>query len=129
MSNDAREKAIERLAAILCVADREEYAAEAEKVGREVFDIRGGEYRASWERQARGVLDTLSLVAVPPDLVDAVRAADAAYSQRYPNSLPSEGARCVGNDDVTDVEVDCNETRLALADAILAQLTETKGTT
>jgi hypothetical protein len=109
MSNDAREKAIERLAAILCVADREEDAAEAEKVGREVFDIRGGEYRASWERQARGVLDTLSLVAVPPDLVDAVRAAeDRAIDSRL-------------------VEADAYYTaKLALADAILAQLTETK---
>jgi hypothetical protein len=124
MSNDARDDAIVRLAAALDGAASGMGADDIRATIRQGHRVTGLP-----QALARYIFDALGLVAVPPDLVDAVRAADAAYSQRYPNSLPSEGARCVGNDDVTDVEVDCNETRLALADAILAQLTETKGTT
>ena len=62
-----------RLAATLCVADRIQDPAEAEKVGRGVLRIRGAEYRASWERQAAAIMRHLGLIAPPPELVETYR--------------------------------------------------------
>lgn len=53
---------VERLAAILCVADRIQDPVEAEKIGTEVMEIRGVAFRASWEIQARDILVALGVV-------------------------------------------------------------------
>jgi hypothetical protein len=104
MSDDAREKAIEQLANLLPII--------ANRVLTRGYDLR--EY-------ASGIIDALGLVAVSPELVDRIRKASGCY------------VNCAGPQRgyVGDMDVVCDQCaeKMELADHILAQLTETKGTT
>jgi len=114
--SDARTKAVERLAAVLwayhfgCAPG--EFASETQ--------------RKFWLADAESKLDTLGLVAVPPELVEAVREADALVERLEAPYRRGDGVlefkRMEDAIPIDRAQAEANERRQELADAVLAQL-------
>jgi hypothetical protein len=90
--SDAREKAVERLAALLCglAEDGDEVATPRtvgyhEGVGDQLLGRDGGEHlrHARWLTFAKEACDSLNLIAIDPTLVEAVERARADLANAH----------------------------------------------
>jgi hypothetical protein len=114
----ARTAVIERLAEVISVLDAFGYVPEVGAYGIQTAVAPPAIYREWAER----LVVELGLVAVDPALVEAVRAADTKHALFSMRAI----ARGETYTDWDDGECGTDRTRLALAEAILAQLAPAK---
>jgi len=124
--SDAREKAVERLILVLGAANAAARdGVEIERACREVCSLSALEVRAAMSGEPYGLRDAaenilrgVGLVAVPAEIVERLDA--------HPATVEDEAGRLLHSADAPDCGYDgtCKRclARLALADAVLAQL-------